>query len=304
MKINYKTHIILLFMLFSKPLWAVDMEPRRWSHLPAGSNIIGIATVHSNIDISFDPVLKIEEGEAEADTLVVSYLHSFDFLGKTARLDFRQPYQSIKWKGLLDGEARSISREGLGDPLIRLSVNFIGAPALTGETFRSYRSTHKTNTVVGAALGVVVPLGQYKKNKLLNIGQNRYVIRPQLGFVHTRNSWSYEVTGTINFYTDNNDFWGNNKREQKVLSSLQSHIVHTFKNRIWGSISAAYDWGGETTINGIDKDDKKENYYFAISSGYPISRTSSIKLAYIGGRTQKNLGIDSDRFILGFSTRF
>ena len=296
--------IVVLFLCFSTVLRAQEMEPRRWSHLPVDSDILGVAAVHANADIAFDPVLKIEDGEAEADTIVASYLHSFNLLGKTARLDFRLPYQRIEWKGVLDGDRRKVNREGLGDPLIRLSVNFLGAPALKGETFRSYRSSHKTNTVVGAALGVVVPLGQYKEDKLLNIGQNRYIIRPQLGFVHTRGSWSYELTGTINFFTDNNDFWGGNKREQDPLSALQAHVVHTFKNSIWGSVSAGYDWGGETTVNGIKKDDKRENLFFAIGTGFPVTRTSSIKFAYVGGRTQKDIGNDNDYFILGFSTRF
>ncbi len=304
MKISYYICLIILFLHYSSVLWAVDMEPRRWSHLPVDSDIIGVAAVHTNTDISFDPVLKIEDGDAEADTVITSYLHSFNLLGKTARLDFRLPYQRIEWKGKLDGQDRKVNREGLGDPLIRLSINFLGAPALKGEAFRSYRSDHKSNTVVGAALGIVVPLGQYKKDKLLNIGQNRYIIRPQLGLVHTRDSWSYEVTGTVNFFTDNDDFWGGNKREQKVLSSLQTHVVHTFKNRMWGSLSAAYDWGGETKINGIDKDDKRENLFFAVSTGLPLSRTSSIKFAYVGGRTQKDLGTDSDHFILAYIHRF
>ena len=280
------------------------MEPRRWSHLPSDSHILGVAAVHTNADISLDPVLKIEDGEVEADTIIASYLHSFDLLGKTARLDVRVPYQSIQWKGALDGVQRKINREGLGDPLIRLSVNFMGAPALQGDAFRSYRSTHKTNTVVGAALGVVVPLGQYKKDKLLNIGQNRYIIRPQLGFVHSWDSWSYEITGTINFFTDNNEFWGGKTREQDPLSSLQTHVIHTFKNRIWGSLSAAYDRGGETTVNGVKKDDTRENLYFSISAGLPLSRTSNIKISYVGSRTQKDIGNDNDHFILGFSTRF
>jgi len=226
-------------------------------------------------------------------------------LGNTARIDIRQPYQRIEWKGTLNGEKRKANREGLGDPLIRLSVNFFGAPALKGEDYRQYRSRYKTNTVVGAALGVVVPLGQYKKDKLLNIGQNRYIIRPQLGLVvHTRGSWSYEITGTMNFFTDNNDFFGGNKREQKLLSSVQTHIVHSFNSRIWGSISAAYDWGGETKVNNIEKDDKRENLFFAVSSGFAVSRTSSIKLTYIAGRTQQDLGADNDHFVLSYSVRF
>ncbi len=308
MKFNFYHKINMSFAIFSwcfsSVLWAQEIEPRRWAHLPVDSDILAIATVHTNADIAFDPVLKIEEGEVEADTVVASYLRSFGLLGKTARLDIRVPYQKIQWKGVLDGQARKVNREGMGDPLIRLSVNFLGAPALKGDDFRSYRSTHKTGTVVGAALGVVVPLGQYKKNKLLNIGGNRYIIRPQLGAVHTQGSWSYEVTGTVNFFTDNNDFWDGNKREQEPVAAVQTHVVHLFKNRIWGSLSAGYDWGGKTTVNGIKKDDKRENLFFAVSSGFSVTKTTTFKVAYIGGRTQKDIGNDSDSFVMAFAYRF
>ena len=301
---NYRIILIIPFLLFSSAIWAVDMEPRRWAHLPTDSNIFGIAIVHSNIDIAFDPVLKIEDGEAEVDTVMTSYLHSFDLWGKTARLDLRIPYKKAEWTGLLDGHHQKINREGLGDPLIRLSVNFLGAPALKGKDYLSYRASNKINTVIGAAIGVVVPLGQYKKNKLLNLGHNRYIIRPQLGIVHSRGSWSYELTGTLNIFTDNDDFWGNNKREQDPLAAFQTHVIHTFKNRMWASLSTGYDWGGETKINGIKKDDKRENVFFAISSGFPITRTSNINFSYVGGRTQKDIGNDGDHFIFSISNRF
>ena len=294
---------MVLFFLLTGSVYSQEMEPRRWAHLPINSNIFSLAVVHTNIDISLDPVLKIEDGKVGAKTLVSSYLHSFKLLGKTARLDFRLPYQKIYWQGSLNGQFNKVQREGLDDPLIRLSINSLGAPALKNKEYLNYRSTHKTNTVVGAALGIVVPIGQYKKNKLLNIGENRFVIRPQLGFVHSQGAWSYELTGTVNFFTDNNEFWGSGKLKQKPLSALQTHIVHSFKNKLWGSVSFGYDWGGQTTVNGITKDNKKENLFFAISSGVPISRTSSIKLSYVGSRTQKNQGNDSDSFVLAFSLK-
>ena len=197
-----------------------------------------------------------------------------------------------------------MQREGLGDPLLRLSLNFIGAPALKGEAFRAYRTSHTTNTIVGAALAVTVPLGQYNKDKLLNLGQNRYVIRPQMGFVHTHGHWSYELTGSINFYTDNNEYWGGKKRQQDPLFLLQTHLIYTFNNRLWTSLSAGYDWGGGSTINGVDKDDDRQDLLFAISTGFPVTKKSNIKLAYIGGRTQENLGSDTDNFALSYSVRF
>ncbi len=295
---------IFFTCLLPAVLFASEMEPRRWTHLPIGASFIAAAAVHTNGDIFADPVLRIVDGEVEANTVLTSYLHSFDLLGKSARVDVRLPYQRIKWQGLLDGDFRRVEREGMGDPFIRLSVNFLGAPALKGEAYRAYRSSHTTNTLVGAALGISVPLGQYKSDKLLNIGENRYIFRPQLGFVHTRGPWSYELTGTVNFFTDNNDFWGGKKREQDPLYVLETHLIYTFSNRIWTALSGGYDWGGQSRINGVDKDDYRQDFLYAISLGSPISHNSSVKFAYINGKKQENIGTDTENFVLAFSLKF
>lgn len=296
--------ILLLFGLFSSPLLANEIEARRWAHLPVGTNIIGLGGGHTEGDIFIDPVLLLEDVEMEIDTVVTSFLHSFDFFGKTARFDVRLPYQKARWQGILDGKPASTNREGLGDPLFRLSVNFLGAPALKGDEYRSYRVSHTTNTVVGAAVAIRVPLGQYKNDKLLNLGQNRFTIRPQLGMVHTRGPLAFELTGSVNFFTDNDEFWNGNKLEQDLLYFLQTHLTYTFKNNFWTSIATGYDWGGQSEINGIKKDDQRQDVYFAASTGFPISRNSTIKFAYISSRTQENTGADTNNFIIGYSVRF
>jgi hypothetical protein len=205
---------------------------------------------------------------------------------------------------LLAGEPASVQRKGLGDPRVRLSVNLLGAPALRGKEFHSYRVSHPENTVVGAALAIGLPLGEYKQDKLLNLGENRFVIRPQLGFVHTRGHWSYELTGSVFLYTDNDEFFGNNKREQDPLYALQTHIVYFSPQHWWVSLGAAHDRGGESRVNGEKKDDQKRDLLFGISAGYSISPNSSVKLAYVGSRTYEDVGMDSDSVVLACSIRF
>jgi hypothetical protein len=185
-----------------------------------------------------------------------------------------------------------------------LSVNFLGAPALKGKEFQAYRAAHPINTVVGAALAVTLPLGEYKQDKLLNLGENRFIFRPQLGFVHTRGHWSYELTGSAFLYTDNDEFFGNNKREQDPLYALQTHLIYSSPQRWWVSLGAAHDRGGESSINGVRKDDKRRDLLFGISAGLPIGSRSSVKLAYVGSRTREDVGKDTDSVAFAFSIRF
>jgi len=283
---------------------AQELEPRRWSHVPVDTNFIGVGYVYTSGDIFFDPVLRIEDATASINTVAATYLRSFDWSGKTARVDVRVPYQKVVWKGLLDGSPAKAVREGIDDPRIRLSVNFIGAPALTGKEYRAYHASHTTNTVIGAALAVTLPLGQYKADKLLNLGQNRFVIRPQIGAVHTRGPWSFELTGSVFFYTNNDEFFNGNKLEQKPLLALQAHVIYTFPHGIWTSLSAGAVRAGETTINGEDKEDDKEDFLYALSAGFPVSLTSSVKIAYVRGRTGNNLGSDTDNIGIGYIKAF
>ena len=294
----------LLFLSFTVPGFAADIEPRRWTPLPASMNILGAAVLHTDGDIAFDPVLELDDVTVDVKTTLVSFVHAFDLLGQSARFDALLPYKDARWKGLLAGKPASVTRRGLGDPRVRLSVNLLGAPALKGKEFQAYRASHPVNTIVGAALGVTIPLGEYKKDKLLNLGGNRFVFRPQLGFVHTCGHWSYELTGSVFLYTDNNDFFGSNKREQDPLYALQTHLVYTSPQRWWVSLGAAHGRGGESTINGDKKDDERRNLLYGISAGLPIGSRYSAKLAYVGCHSSEDVGTDSDSVAFSFSTRF
>ena len=144
---------------------AEDIEPSRWKPLPVDLTVIGIGTVRGAGDIAFDPVLEIQDATVETTTNFVSLLRTFDLVGHTARVDVRLPQQHSRWKRLLAGEPRTVDRRGPGDPRVRLSVNFLGSPALRGEAFRAYRASRPVNTVAGAALAIVLPLGEYQKDK-------------------------------------------------------------------------------------------------------------------------------------------
>lgn len=296
--------VCLLWLSFASLCQAQELEPRRWSHLPIDTNYLSVAYGNTQGDIFFDPVLRIEDATVSMHTVVASYQRSFNLAGKTARFDVRLPYQSAHWEGLLDGEAATADREGLADPRLRLSVNLFGAPALKGNEYRDYRAEHTTNTVAGVALAVTVPLGQYKKEKLLNLGGNRFVIRPQAGIVHTRGPWSYELTGSVLFYSDNNEFIEQYRREQDPLYVLQGHIIRTFDRGIWASLSAGYDWGGQSRLNGEVKDDKRRDFLYALSIGMPVSKMSSIKVAYVRASTREEVGSDMDNFAVAYNRKF
>lgn len=107
--------IFQLFIFFASSCLAEELEPRRWAHLPIDTNFAGTAYAYTKADISFDPVLKIEEGQVDLHTWGVKYIRSFSLFDKSARVDFLQGYQKGRWKGLLNGAPKQIKRSGWTD---------------------------------------------------------------------------------------------------------------------------------------------------------------------------------------------
>ena len=117
------THRIKITALFAilfclSPIdlaYGQDVEPRRWTALPVGINVIGVGYAYSTGDIAFDPVLLVEDATIDLDTLVVSYARTFGLLGRSARFDMVVPWQHGTWHGLLDGVPARAIRTGLAD---------------------------------------------------------------------------------------------------------------------------------------------------------------------------------------------
>lgn len=283
---------------------AQDLEPRRWSHQPVGTNVGGLSYAYTDGDLQFDPVLEISGATVESHTVVAGYSRWFAMGETTARFDAILPYGHSRWEGLLSGAPASVSREGFGDPWVRLSVNLVGAPAVDAQGYREYHAGERVHTVAGVALGVKLPLGQYDKDRLLNIGANRFVFRPQAGVVHRRGPWSYELTGSAFLYTDNTDFFGGRTLSQDPMGALQGHVVRTFPNRMWASASAGYSWGGETRVDGVSKDDSRSYVLSALSVGMPVGDSQALKVVYTRGDTKQLVGVDANTLVVSWSLRF
>jgi hypothetical protein len=294
---------LLLFSL-ALPCHGQDIEPRRWSHLPLGGNFGGVAYAYTEGDIFLNPVLRIQDGEFEMHTAALKYIHAFELLGKSARVDLTQLYQSGSWSGLLNGVAAAIERDGWSDSALRFAVNLYGAPPLAGEEFYEYRKATHTETIVGAGLLVTLPTGEYFDDKLINLGSNRYTFTPQFGVVHTRGKWTTELSTSVTFFTDNDEFFNGKKLEEDPLLIGQGHLIYTFMPGLWLGASAGYGYGGESAIDQVSANDRKGNLGFGLSAGIPVNRHFGFKIAYIGIRTREDVGSDNDTFTIACSLQW
>ena len=303
-RILFLQFLLLLSLANAESAHAQDLEPRRWGHLPTGMNIVGLGYIYTEADVFFSPVWKITDGKSWINGVGVNAIRSFDLAGKSARFSVLLPYVSGRWEGKIDDENQIIHRRGIADPRLRLSVNLYGAPALKAAEFAQYRAQHTSNTIVGVSIALTLPLGQYIDDRLINIGNNRWSVRPQIGVVHTRGPWSFELTGSAFVFTDNDSFINHAVLKQNPLYTLQTHAIYNFKPGVWASLSTGYGAGGQIRVDQQKSDFKVDNWVWAASFGFPIGKKQSVKLSWFSGRTQNLVGRDSDNLVLSWSMRW
>lgn len=280
---------------------AQDLDPRRWSHLPVGMNYAGAACFHLDGDVFFDPVLELQDVTVEARTVAAKYLRTFELFDRTARLEGTAIRQEARWEGLLQGSPAWAERSGLADPQARFAINLLGAPPLTRGEFAAYRNAHAVETTAGAGLTLSLPLGEYHEDKLLNLGENRFSFRPELGVEHRRGKWLAEFTGSATLYTENDEFWNGNTREQAPYFAGQTLLSYTFRPGLWFGGGVACGFGGESRINGAEKDDAKENLSTAVVLGVPLGPALGMKFSYLVNDALADTGTDSETLAAAFS---
>ena len=292
--------LLLLQLAAMNVAQAQDLEPRRWSHLPTGLNVIGVGTGWTDGDILFDPVLLIEDATFDLYPLGLGYVRSFGLFGRSSRVDVIVPYASGRWRGLLDGEFTEVQRRGFADPRVRFSINLWGAPALSGKEFIQYKRDHPVTTTIGAGLQIRVPLGEYTQERLINLGQNRWVFKPQLGVLHQRNKWQFELTGSVFLHQTNKEFYKGSELKQDPTLFVQAHAIYTFKPGWWASFSGGYAYGGRAHVDDVPKSNVRARY-IALSFGLPINRHQSMKFTYLTSDTHVPTGNNTDALLAAWS---
>jgi hypothetical protein len=262
---------------------AQELEPRAYSPSPVGANFLVAGYVHSSGDVVLDPSLPLSNVDAQLNAGTVGYGRTFGVLGRSANILMAAPYVWGDISGDVNEEARSITRSGLGDPRLKMSVNLIGGPALTPAEF----AVRKPATTLGASLTVVAPLGEYYPSKLVNIGTNRWAFKPELGVSVPVGRWFFEGYAGVWFFTDNDDFFGGSRREQDPITTLQLHVSYTFRPRLWLAFDSTWYSGGESTVNGVERSGRLENTRIGATLSLPIGAQQSIKLAWSEGASTR-----------------
>lgn len=242
-----------------------------------------------------DPSLPIAGLDSSISTIVVGYLQTINFLGRTANLVLEAPFSD----GTTAADVPDIGNiernySGLGDISATLTVNLIGAPSMDKEEFAALRRDPKP--ILGASLKVVAPTGDYDNDRVINVGANRWAARGELGFIGPiTDKLLVEAKASAWVFTDNDDFLGV-RRQQDPIYAVQLNLIRRFKPGFWMSLDSNFYRGGRSKIGPVQLDDLQRDMRVGASVVFPVLSRNAVKVSIATGSVN-----DSDESFTLFS---
>lgn len=297
--LNYRKLVLigLLQSLIVLTLTAQDLDPRAYLWLPVKTNTLISGYSYSHGGVVTDPTLPIEDLEATVHGASLGYVHTFGLFGLTSSAMVALPYSWVEASGKVVGQSQSITRSGLADSRMRLTILVHGGPAVGVQEF--IKSPKKT--LVGVSMSINAPTGEFFSDKLINIGTHRWSFKPEVALSQPIGKrWLIDAYAGVWFFTTNYSFYpGTSNRSQDPMGSFQVHISYNITPRLWVAYNTTYYVGGRSSIDGSINDDRQSNTRIGVTAVMPVGKSNSIKLAASTGAVVR-IGQDFTTFSLGW----
>lgn len=284
----YMAAVLLLAVSASMDAMAQDLTPRTYWPAPKGTQVLIVGYAHQTGDVVTDPTIPITGVDSTIDSAVLAYQHTIDLFGRTGNFQLEVPYVDGTTTGMVGDEPGRRDLGGFGDIAATLTINLLGAPAMSPEEFQQFRQ--EPRPILGASLKIAAPTGDYESDRLINIGTNRWALRLQLGYIRPlAPKWLLEIYAGAWFFEDNDEFLGMT-REQNPIGALNVHFVRRFSPGFWASLDLNYYVGGQSSVDGSRGDDLQRNSRAGLSLVYPLVPKHALKLGVSGGIVTKSGG--------------
>lgn len=266
---------------------AQDLAPRAYVITPMHSNAVLLTYSFFDGNLIFDGTVPITGATARAHIQIFTVYHSFNCFGHSANFTASLPYGVGNFRGTVTGAETSAYRSGLLAPSFRLAFNLMGGPAVNVGEFAKWRQKR----LIGASLRLVPLAGQYDPTKLINLGTNRWALKPEVGYSQRWGPWILDAYGGVWIFTANAEFFshnqfspGTNTQTQSPTGSLEGHLSYDFKPRFWVSLDGNFWFGGSTSLNGISNSaTAQRNSRVGATASIPLTRHQSLKFSYSNG---------------------
>ena len=287
----------LLLGLGPSSVAAQNLEPRLYVPYPVSQNLVGTTIGYSEGDVIFDASLPISGVEADVRSLSLAYVRTFGLFGRSAQVQAVAPYVDASYEGSVAGRDSSREMQGFADPQLRIAVNLAGGPART----RAEMAGAQFKTIVGTSLTLSLPLGVYEEERVLNIGANRWSLKPEVGVVRVLGrSWALEGYVGVWVFGHNTAYLDSLTAAQDPLWTIQTHVVHLFGRKAWVALDGTWVTGGTTKVDGVVTNSFQRSSRLGATGGWLLGGGHQLK-ANLSTGVYTRLGGDFTSATLGYS---
>lgn len=262
----------LTIALFCAPAAGQELAPHAYWPTPKGLNVFTVGYVYTNGDVLVDPSVPVDGVSARTNSVTLGYHRTLGLGGRLATVTAVLPLSTADFD-LLGESGRTLSTSGFADLQVRVGLNVLGARAMTPQEYQAYRQDPPRN-LLGVSLKVQVPTGDFNPDRVANVGTSRWSIKPEIGYIRVigkKHRWAVEAALGIWFYGRNENFLVGQLR-QKPIFGPEFHAVRKMSRGMWISFDWNYYEGGQTTVDGQDKDNKQRNSRFGLTLNYPVKQ--------------------------------
>jgi hypothetical protein len=290
---------VLWLLVLAAPADAQDLDPRAYVRVPVGLTFAISGFSFSSGAVLADPTLPVQNIHADVWTPSIGVAESFSLFGRTAQALAVLPYSWAHVTGDVAEETHRVDRSGLSDMRLRLSVLVAGAPAMTPQQL----AVSARKPVVGVSLMVSAPTGQYSPEHLVNLGSNRWAVKPEVALSYpVGEKWLIDVYAGVWLPTTNGSFYpGTATRSQAPIGALQAHVSYSLSLKAWAAFDATWYAGGQASVDGVNRGATESNSRVGATLVFPIKSRHSIKVACSTGAVVQH-GTDFTTLSVGWQT--
>lgn len=220
------------------PAWAIDVQPRDYVYLPAGTNLALLYYDYAHrSSINFDNGPTYTRGtNLDSHIGILRYVHYSELGGLPVAAEVLVPFGSLN-DGKVHGNKLE-STQGFADPYFA----FVVWP---------YQNTEQ-GTDIAIASYTQPPLGTYNNEHVLNLGSDRWTQDFQVsGTQSFGNGLTIDIEGDAIFYTDNTNANASGQTLRQDLTwQLQSWISYDVTSTSYVAVGYNGYFGGRQHIAG------------------------------------------------------
>ncbi len=264
---------VVAFFTDAQPAIGQELEPRVYSASPIDTNFVVGTVSNSTGDVSLDPSLPLSDVRASVNTVGLSFTHTFALVGRTATWAILVPYLGGRISGAVYGQPGATTRNGFPDLRLRFAMNLLGR-ALTPEQF----ARRKSSTTLGVGFTVIAPTGTYDPSRLINIGSNRWSVKPEVGVEVPMGKWFADFSAGVWLFGANTGYFGGETLQQAALANYQIHAGYNFRPSQWLALDWGYLGGGAVMVGAARPINALANARYGVAFSQPLGMGVSAKV--------------------------